>query len=73
MKRCLALLFLLSASSAASAFESVPRRIASMNLTADEILVEIVPVDRLVVFAAPAATSAQAIACDSAVWPSGRR
>jgi iron complex transport system substrate-binding protein len=37
-----------ASSSAASAFQSVPQRIASMNLTADEILVEIVPVERLV-------------------------
>jgi len=54
MKRLLALLFLLSASSAISALDSVPRRIASLNLTADEILVEIVPVDRLVAATAAA-------------------
>jgi iron complex transport system substrate-binding protein len=54
MKRRVALLCLLSASSAISAFDSVPRRIASLNLTADEILVEIVPVDRLVAATAAA-------------------
>ena len=54
MKRRLALLLLLCASSAASAFDSVPRRIASLNLTADEILVEIVPVERLVAATAAA-------------------
>jgi iron complex transport system substrate-binding protein len=54
VKRFLALLFLLCAFSAASAFDSVPRRIASLNLTADEILVEIVPVDRLVAATAAA-------------------
>ena len=59
MKRLFALLFLLCAFSAFSAFESVafepvPRRIASMNLTADEILVEIVPVERLVAATAAA-------------------
>src|SRR5439155_24317944 len=53
-RRLFTFLFLLSASSAASAFESVPRRIASMNLTADEILVEIVPVERLVAATAAA-------------------
>jgi iron complex transport system substrate-binding protein len=59
VKRLLAVLFLLSAFSAFSAFESVafesvPQRIASMNLTADEILVEIVPVERLVAATAAA-------------------
>lgn len=59
MKRFPAILLLLSAFSAASAFqsvafESVPQRIASMNLTADEILVEIVPVARLVAATAAA-------------------
>src|SRR5262245_5327348 len=62
MKRGSVLLFLLSfwavsaasALSAASASQSVPRRIASLNLTADEILVEIVPVDRLVAATAAA-------------------
>ena len=53
-RRLFAFLFLLSASSAAPAFESVPLRIASMNLTADEILVEIVPVERLVAATAAA-------------------
>jgi len=56
-RRFFALLLFLSASSASSAFESVPsvpRRIASMNLTADEILVEIVPVERLVAATAAA-------------------
>src|SRR5439155_24610783 len=53
-RRLFTFLFLLSASSAASAFDSVPRRIASLNLTADEILVEIVPVDRLVAATAAA-------------------
>jgi len=54
MRRFLAFLLLLSASSAISALESVPRRIASLNLTADEILVELVPVDRLVAATAAA-------------------
>jgi iron complex transport system substrate-binding protein len=59
VKRLFALLFLLCAFSAFSAFESVafepvPQRIASMNLTADEILVEIVPVERLVAATAAA-------------------
>lgn len=59
MKRLFAFLFLLCAFPAFSAFESVafepvPRRIASMNLTADEILVEIVPVERLVAATAAA-------------------
>lgn len=49
-----ALLFSLSSFSAASAFDSVPRRIASLNLTADEILVEILPLDRLVAATAAA-------------------
>jgi len=43
-----------ASSSAASAFQFVPQRIASMNLTADEILVEIVPVERLVAATAAA-------------------
>ena len=53
-RRLFTFLFLLSAPSAISAFDSVPRRIASMNLTADEILVEIVPVERLVAATAAA-------------------
>jgi len=57
MRRFLACLLLFCASSAYAAMpalESVPRRIASLNLTADEILVEIVPVDRLVAATAAA-------------------
>ena len=53
-KRRLAVFFVLCASSAIPALEPVPRRIASLNLTADEILVEIVPVDRLVAATAAA-------------------
>jgi ABC-type Fe3+-hydroxamate transport system substrate-binding protein len=59
VKRLFAVLFLLCAFSAFSAFESVafesvPQRIASLNLTADEILVDIVPVERLVAATAAA-------------------
>jgi iron complex transport system substrate-binding protein len=59
VKRLFVVLFLLCAFSAFSAFESVafeavPQRIASMNLTADEILVELVPLDRLVAATAAA-------------------
>ena len=53
MKRLAFLLSLWTCCSAAAA-EPVPRRIASMNLTADEILVEIVPVERLVAATAAA-------------------
>ena len=53
MKRLAFLLSLWTFCSAAAA-EPVPRRIASMNLTADEILVEIVPVERLVAATAAA-------------------
>jgi len=51
---CLLLFCASSAYAAMPALESVPRRIASLNLTADEILVEIVPVDRLVAATAAA-------------------
>jgi len=47
-RRCWVALALLLCAGAARAAEAVPRRVASLNLTADELLVEMLPPERLV-------------------------